>query len=246
MESNDKYVHDMDWVEGHQLTNYDKWRCSLISDFFGKKILEVGSGNKSFTHQIISNSSRVEELVSVEPSPTLFNLYKDKLVFPAYVSFQQVDFYDINESDFGLFNTIIFSHVLEHLENDRSALEHAEKLLKPEGYILIQVPAFQFLFSVHDEMLGHHRRYNKKSLLSIVDKKKFLIRDIWYQDTLGLLGSLYYFKIKKIKLKSEKGENLLSTSAVIYDKYVIPFQSAIEKHIRLPFGLSLTAVLQNK
>ncbi len=67
---------------------------------------------------------------------------------------------------------------------------------------------------------------------------------MWYQDPIGVLGSLYFFKLRKIKLKSEEGQNLVSSQGGIYDKYVIPFEKKIEKYITFPFGLSLTAILK--
>ena len=62
----------------------------------------------------------------------------------------------------------------------------------------------------------------------------------------GVLGSLYFFKIKRTKLASTDGVQLVKNQGNIYDKYVIPFESFIEKFLRFPFGLSLTAVLQKK
>jgi SAM-dependent methyltransferase len=147
---------------------------------------------------------------------------------------------------FGLFDTALFVHVLEHIEKDREALNKVYELLLPKGKVLIEVPALHLLFSVHDEMLGHYRRYNKKTLTEIVDTDKYVIKNIWYQDIIGVLGSLYFFKIKKIKLASTNGVQLVKNQGNVYDKYIIPFESFIEKFIRFPFGLSITAILQKK
>jgi hypothetical protein len=67
---------------------------------------------------------------------------------------------------------------------------------------------------------------------------------MWYQDPIGILGSLYFFKLKKTKLKSSSGQKLLSTQGLIYDKFIIPIEEYIEKFINFPIGLNLTAVLQ--
>jgi hypothetical protein len=69
---------------------------------------------------------------------------------------------------------------------------------------------------------------------------------MWYQDAIGVFGSLFFFKIRKIKLKSAEGVDLAKNQGGIYDKYVIPFESAYEKFVRLPFGLSLTCILERK
>ena len=57
--------------------------------------------------------------------------------------------------------------VLEHIRDDYFALKEWKKVLSPNGIILISVPAFQHLWSHHDEFLGHYRRYNKKDLYNL-------------------------------------------------------------------------------
>ena len=246
----DEYVHGMDWLSGElesfDWSNYRKYQYDLIAKYLGKNILEVGSGDRSFTNQIIRQADSVDRIVSIEPSATLFELHKNKYKFPDNISFHMIDLFDLKEDTFGLFDTAIFIHVLEHIEKDREALNKVHELLLPDGKILIEVPAMPFLFSVHDEILGHHRRYNKKTLKDIVDTDKYVIKDIWYQDIIGVLGSLYFFKIKKTKLTSTDGIQLVKNQGNVYDKYVIPFESFIEKYIRFPLGLSVTAVLQKK
>ena len=246
----DKYVHGMDWLSGEleefELSNYRKYQYDLIAKYLGENILEVGSGDRSFTNQIVKHSARFDRIVSIEPSITLFETHENKYKFPDHVWFHMVDLFNLSKDTFGQFDTAIFVHVLEHIEKDREALNKVHELLLPSGIVLIEVPALPSLFSVHDEMLGHYRRYNKKILKDIVDTDKYTITDIWYQDILGVLGSLYFFKIRKTKLASTDGVQLVKNQGNIYDKYVIPFESFIEKFVRFPLGLSLTAVLQKK
>lgn len=206
----------------------------------------MGSGDRPFTNQIVKNAKLFERVVSIEPSVTLFELHKDKYKFPQNVSFHMMDLFEMNKNTLGLFDTVLFIHTLEHIEKDREALSKVHELLLPKGKVLIEVPALPFLFSIHDEMLGHYRRYNKKNLAAIVDADKYVIKDIWYQDIIGVLGSLYFFKIKKTKLASDDGVQLVKNQGNIYDQYIIPMESFIKKFIRFPLGLSLTAVLQKK
>ncbi|MGA2071905.1 MAG: class I SAM-dependent methyltransferase [Terriglobia bacterium] len=49
--------------------------------------------------------------------------------------------------------------VLEHLENDMVALKEFHRVLRPEGFLVVAVPAYRFLWSEHDEALMHRRRY---------------------------------------------------------------------------------------
>jgi len=137
-------------------------------------------------------------------------------------------------------------HVLEHIQHDREALSHLGRMLRPGGKLLIEVPALPLLFSVHDEALGHFRRYNKKNLRMAIDENIFTIRKLYYQDPIGAMGSFVFFKLKKIKLKSESGIELVKKQGLFFDRFVIPFEAFIEKVVTFPFGLSLTAVLEIK
>ena len=69
---------------------------------------------------------------------------------------------------------------------------------------------------------------------------------MWHQDPIGVLGSLYFFKFKKTKLKSKEGLDLVKNQGFFYNKYIIPFEEFIEQYISFPIGLNLTAVLQKK
>ena len=247
----DKYIHSMDWVEGNNIifsnnSNYRKYQFDLIAKYIGKNILEVGTGDGSFTSQMVNHNDNITRIISIEPSDTLLKLHRDKYKFPNIVSVCNFDLFGVHPDSFGLFDTVIFIHVLEHIENDEEVLNHTYNLLEKSGHVLIEVPALPMLFSEHDKSLGHFRRYNKKLLNSIIDNEKYKIKKIWYQDPIGVLGSLYFFKLKKIKLKSNEGDQLVKNQGSVYDKYVIPFEKYVEKFIKFPFGLSLTAILQKR
>lgn len=62
------------------------------------------------------------------------------------------------------FNLVSAFDVLEHLPDDIGALEEMSRVCSPGGLIFITVPAWPFLWSPHDEYLGHQRRYTKKKL----------------------------------------------------------------------------------
>lgn len=249
MVKKDMFVHGMDWtkkVKNYELNNYRKYQYNLIGKHIGKNVLEVGSGEKGFTNEIVKNAKNIKRLISIEPSKTLFDLHKNKFKFPKYVSFYMKDLFDLKRKTFGSFDTILFIHVLEHIKEDKKALEKSYELLEPNGKILVEVPALPFLYSSHDKFLGHFRRYSKNYMLSIINKKKFKIVDIWYQDFIGILGSLIFFKLKKVILNSNSGVNLVSNQGKFYDRYLVPLQSLIEKYIRPPIGLSLTVIVQKK
>ena len=62
------------------------------------------------------------------------------------------------------FDVITLLDVLEHLDEPVAALRELRAHLAPEGTLLVTVPAFQFLWSVHDEQNEHRLRYDLRTL----------------------------------------------------------------------------------
>jgi SAM-dependent methyltransferase len=68
--------------------------------------------------------------------------------------------------DEGTFDLTVSLDVIEHLEDDVGALRELRRVTKPGGALLVTVPAYQWLWSGHDEINHHHRRYNRRTLLA--------------------------------------------------------------------------------
>src|SRR5947209_14072283 len=62
------------------------------------------------------------------------------------------------------FDLITCLDVLEHTPDDRTTLRELRRVSKPGGWLLITVPAYQALWSLHDEANHHFRRYNRRML----------------------------------------------------------------------------------
>jgi len=71
------------------------------------------------------------------------------------------------------FDLIIASDVLEHIRDEDRALQEWRRILKSGGKLIIFVPAFQFLWSAHDEVNHHYRRYQKSGLINALKKNGF-------------------------------------------------------------------------
>lgn len=68
----------------------------------------------------------------------------------------------------GSVDVVIAYDVLEHLSNDTKAATEIARILRPGGVVLISVPADPSLWSDKDVRLGHHRRYTKHAIESLV------------------------------------------------------------------------------
>ena len=71
--------------------------------------------------------------------------------------------------DEGSFDLTVSLDVIEHLQDDVGALRELRRVTKPGGALLVTVPAYQWLWSGHDEINHHHRRYNRRTLLTAAE-----------------------------------------------------------------------------
>jgi 2-polyprenyl-3-methyl-5-hydroxy-6-metoxy-1,4-benzoquinol methylase len=78
------------------------------------------------------------------------------------------------------FDLILMLDLLEHLPFPQDALEHAKSLLSPNGKILMTVPAFQALWTNHDDLNHHFIRYDKNNFASLVSNVGIHIDQLRY------------------------------------------------------------------
>jgi SAM-dependent methyltransferase len=91
--------------------------------------------------------------------------------------------YDIYEcrTEFGeKYDVIFVFDVLEHVKNDIMFLKSCAHLLKPYGYMIINVPASNKLFSAYDWQVGHLRRYNLKEIVKLAESSGLTIDQVSY------------------------------------------------------------------
>jgi SAM-dependent methyltransferase len=72
-------------------------------------------------------------------------------------------------------DVIVMLNVLEHIDDDAGALYQVNRILKPGGVVIIEVPAGPELYDVYDKLLMHYRRYSLKHICRIVQEQKFNI-----------------------------------------------------------------------
>ena len=74
--------------------------------------------------------------------------------------------------------------VVEHVEEDREAVQAMAKLLRPGGRLMITVPAYQWLWSHHDERHHHWRRYRSAQIRTLVEEAGLKVDKLSYYNTL--------------------------------------------------------------
>jgi 2-polyprenyl-3-methyl-5-hydroxy-6-metoxy-1,4-benzoquinol methylase len=210
-------------------TQYSEWleeKTLLLNSLLeGKKIIEVGCGS-GLLLQYVPKSF---DITGVDFSQG--NLDKAKEKNP-HVSFFKADLNDKNDwVDYSEgFDTVLCSEVVEHIENDKTAMEILYSLVKPGGVLVLTVPAFNLLFSEFDRKEGHFRRYSKKQISSLIEHAGFRIEQCRYWNVMGFLGWFFFIKILNLNLK--KSSN--SVFSTIMGKFL-----KLERKTKFPLGQTI-------
>lgn len=147
------------------------------------------------------------------------------------------------------FDVVAAFDVLEHIEDNESVLREAFRLLKHGGYFLATVPAYQFLWSEHDEALGHMRRYMASDFSKKVESAGFRIIKSSYAISFAFPLVLIYRLFRRIFFPSSKK----NTAYVFLPKPINSFFSALLRveawllqYMNFPFGTSVVCLAQKR
>jgi SAM-dependent methyltransferase len=143
------------------------------------------------------------------------------------------------------FDLLIADNVLEHLENDQKALLEWARILKRGGRLIIIVPAFQFLWSQHDQVCHHCRRYHLTGLVSKLKKAGFRIEKSSYWNFSLFLPALIIKTLGRLTSKKEAKKDQLYELNPLFNKLLLGLlkgENWLSTRIGFPFGISVFAV----
>lgn len=143
------------------------------------------------------------------------------------------------------FGLICLLDVLEHVEDDVGSLRTLSGLLEAKGKVLVTVPAYQWLWSAHDDSLHHVRRYTATRLRKTAERAGLRVARISYFNTLLFpLAALARAASKATGRQGLAGNDL--PAAWINDLFcrVFASEARVLKHASLPFGVSIMIVLE--
>jgi SAM-dependent methyltransferase len=84
----------------------------------------------------------------------------------------------------GRWDAVCLFDVLEHVDDEAGALAACRRLLVPGGRLFVTVPAYAWLWSRHDELLGHRRRYTARGLRQVAERAGFTVERLTYFNTI--------------------------------------------------------------
>ncbi len=141
------------------------------------------------------------------------------------------------------FDLITNFDVLEHIVEDEKFLSSLREILVPGGYVLVTVPAYQFLWSGLDDVVGHKRRYTIKEICRKFNSSGYqVIKASYFMFFISPVFILYRIfqkvnksnpaTLKESVLELPRAFNWLLVRVLFLEALIVPY-------INLPFGTSI-------
>lgn len=147
----------------------------------------------------------------------------------------------------GTFHVVCAFDVLEHIEDDSAAVKELNRVNVQNGWLFVTVPANQWLWSRHDDLNHHYRRYSRERIANILEENGYQIEYLTWFNTFLFLPIVCY-RLLSNAMQSKKRHVKSDFEIAMVDK--LPFLNKVfysifnlERKIllraRLPFGVSI-------
>lgn len=222
------------WFRGRRLLINALIRRYLASATTTPQLLEIGAG----TGSNLGALSLFGDVTAVEPGVFAAGYLREK--YPN-VTCVQAEWPAIAGS-LGRFDAVLLMDVLEHLDDDALALRAVRDHVQVNGIVIVSVPAYQSMWSEHDELLWHKRRYSRSQLKALVTQSGFEVVHMsgfnWFMLPVAWLA-------RRLRLGFATGDTLPPAPMNRALAQVLRFEVwVMAKGVHAPFGLSIIAVLR--
>lgn len=152
-------VPEKGWVPAPRFILRRERILRLLAGLPPGSLLEIGCGAGTLLHEFSGRGFACEAL---ETSAVALGIAR-------HVNGDDVMFHLSPQTDWaGRFDYLFAFEVLEHIEDDRAALTAWHAWLKPDGVMLMSVPARMRKWTATDVWAGHYRRYERVGLIDLI------------------------------------------------------------------------------
>ncbi len=216
-------------------SNYFDWQRRNTLAHIGTRVVEIGCGVGNFTRHLLDR----EHVTGIDIVPECIASHRENFRDYSHIHSLVQDVLDPGFSELRKVrpDSVVCLNVLEHIGDHVGALRQMHSILPEGGRAVLIVPAFEALYGPIDAMLGHYRRYSKKSFLQAAREAGFDAKQMYYMNSVGFFGWWVNAHILK---RTEQSEAQIR----LFDSRIVPILEPVENAVKPPFGQSLFAVLQ--
>lgn len=201
------------------------------------EILDAGCG----TGGHLGRYSRIDSATGVDPSPEAVAFCRER----GFGSVERAGLESLPFADGG-FDLVAATDVLEHVAEERRALDELRRVAAPGGALLLTVPAYEWLWTSEDENLQHKRCYTRRRLLEAVGRSGWEPRIATYFNTV-LLPPIAL--ARRLRRRRETATSDIERTPAALDRPLsLPMRfeaRLIRSGVRLPAGVSVGVVCRN-
>jgi SAM-dependent methyltransferase len=212
--------------------NYYRWIVRRFAPFLGRRVVEAGAGIGTFAEHVL-DAVPDAELTLVEPAENNFPHLRAR--FAGRPRVRTLQGYLADAGTAGSADSVVAVNVMEHVRDDAAFLADAYRLLAPGGHALLFVPALPALFGTLDEAFEHFRRYTRREVDGRLRAAGFHPLRVAYTNLPGVAAWWLSGRVLRRRTVSAR-------DARLYDRWVIPWVSALERVWTPPLGQSLIAI----
>ncbi len=210
--------------------NYQAWLVSLALPYLGDNPIELGSGLGQYAEDWLDLG--VPRITVTEADESRLLHLESRFLDDDRVTVSAID---LTHEQHGEHSCFVSFNVLEHIPDDVEALRAAKNLVRPGGYVVSFVPAFEFAMSKFDRKIGHVRRYRVDMMRSKLSQAGLEPVEVKYVNSPGLLA--WWLGMRVLGMTPGSGPILK-----FWDSQVVPRARRLETGRRVPFGQSVLSV----
>ena len=149
----------------------------------------------------------------------------------------------------GAFEVVLAIDTLEHLHDDRAAMREMRRVLQPGGHAIVNVPALQLLWSAHDVVNHHCRRYRKGPLRGLLLDAGFTVEKLTYTNFVLFPAALVVRLGERLfspGRASREGDTIPDISPALNGLFyrLLAGERRMVRRVNLPIGTSVFAVVR--
>lgn len=140
------------------------------------------------------------------------------------------------------FDAVVALDLLEHIPDDAAAASEFGRVLRPGGLLFVTVPAYQSLWSGHDQALMHQRRYTARQVRRLIADSGFEIVRLSYAMT-ALFPVVWLVRLREKRMAVPRA-SVRPVAPAINGALIrlLHAENALLRRINLPFGVTVLCV----
>jgi SAM-dependent methyltransferase len=217
---------------GTAAPRYRKWQIDLVSPHLGRSTMEIGAGMGHFSAELANVG--LDRLVLADTEAYALEGLRRRYARRDEIEVVELELpgaVNIGEP----VDSIVAMNVIEHIDDDVSAMRDLSAALNPGGRLIIWVPGYPQLYGEFDRKVGHFRRHTPDTMRAHVERAGLGVQLCRPVNLLG--GVSWWLAVRRGGVGYPKPSLVWA-----YDNIAIPVTRTLERVVTPPFGQTVFCV----